>query len=203
MTGACRWCARSGAKAAALPEAGGVFVAVVGPSGAGKDSLIAAARAALAGDPRFLFVRRVVTRPAEAELEDHGSLSEAGFAEAAARGSFAAVWRAHGLSYGIPARARDHVRAGGVAVANCSRAALGEIANAFPALEIVLVTAEPAVLAARLAGRGRESAADIEERLRRQVEDFPGRERAVLIDNGGRLEDAAARFIAVLRGFAG
>lgn len=180
-----------------------MFVAVVGPSGAGKDSLIAAARAALAGDPRFLFVRRVVTRPAEASLEDHDSLGEGEFAEAAARGRFAVTWRAHGLSYGIPATALDHVRAGGVAVANCSRAALAEMADAIAGMRIVLVTAEPAVLAARLAGRGRESRDDIEDRLRRRVEDFPGREHALVIDNGGALEDAAARFIAVLRGFAG
>ena len=48
-----------------------VLVLVVGPSGAGKDTLIAKAQAALKGDLRFAFVRRVVTRdwPANQLLE--------------------------------------------------------------------------------------------------------------------------------------
>ena len=47
-----------------------MLVLVVGPSGAGKDTLLAAAREALAGDPRIRFVRRAITRPAEAGHED-------------------------------------------------------------------------------------------------------------------------------------
>jgi len=46
----------------ALPIRNGAFVAVVGPSGAGKDTLIAHARDALAGEPQVEFVRRVITR---------------------------------------------------------------------------------------------------------------------------------------------
>ena len=78
-----------------------MLVLVVGPSGAGKDSLLNAARAAFADDPRIHFVRRVITRPADPGGEDHEPVNEAGFA---AR-SFALSWSAHGLSDGIPAEA--------------------------------------------------------------------------------------------------
>ena len=42
----------------------GVLVLVVGPSGAGKDSLLAAAQHVLAGNTGFVFPTRDVTRPA-------------------------------------------------------------------------------------------------------------------------------------------
>ena len=64
---------------AALPIRNGAFVAVVGPSGAGKDTLIAHARAALADEPQVEFVRRVITRLADGETEDHDTLTDAAF----------------------------------------------------------------------------------------------------------------------------
>ena len=56
-----------------------MLIAVVGPSGAGKDRLMAGARAALAQDTRFRFVRRAITRATEAGGEDHEALTEAAF----------------------------------------------------------------------------------------------------------------------------
>lgn len=183
-----------------LSEAGsGTFVAIVGPSGAGKDSLIAYARAQLSGDQKFLFVRRAVTREAERTAEDHESLSLAQFAVAQAQGRFAVTWQAHGLSYGLPMHALDHVRGGGVAIANCSRAALRDIEALFARLQVILVTASPAVLAQRLAARGRESAGEIEKRLLRHVDDFPGLDRAGIIDNSFSLEAGGQALVSILR----
>jgi len=184
----------------ATDAAPGALVLVVGPSGAGKDTLIGFGRDHLADDPRFHFVRRVVTRQADATLEDHDSLDEAGFARAAEAGDFALHWRAHGLAYGIPAAVDGVIAAGGVVIANTSRGVVAPARRRYRRVVVVEVTAPPAVLAARLAGRGRESEADIAQRLARSVSaPISG---AVTIDNSGVVTVAGERFIAVLRGLA-
>ena len=145
-----------------------MLIAVVGPSGAGKDTLMAGARAALAQDPRFRFVRRAITRPAEAGSEDHEALSEADFAARRAAGGFALSWGAHGLRYGIPRDIEEDIAARRVVIANLSRAVLPE-ASARYRLRVLNITAPMEVLAARLAARGRERTADIAARLARDV----------------------------------
>ena len=106
----------------------GVLVLVVGPSGAGKDTLLDAARERLADDQRFRFVRRVITRPAEAGGETHEAVSRAEFT---AR-RFALSWQAHGLSYGIPLDIAGDITAGRIVVANVSRGVIVEAAHSFP-----------------------------------------------------------------------
>lgn len=177
-----------------------MLVLVVGPSGAGKDTLINAARAALAGDASFVFPRRVVTREAVAALEDHDSVSADEFALQARNGAYALSWEAHGLNYGLPRSIGDDIAAGRVVVINASRRMIAVAMDRFPGSQVVLIEASPAVRAARLSGRGRESAAEIEARLAREV-DVP-MPAAVRIDNSGAREDGIARFIAALRGFS-
>ena len=145
-----------------------MLIAVVGPSGAGKDTLMAGARAAIAHDARFRFVRRAITRPAEAGGEDHEALSEADFAARRAAGGFALAWEAHGLNYGIPRDIEEDMAARHVVIANLSRAVLPEAGARYP-LRVLNITAPMEVLAARLAARGRESTADIAARLARDV----------------------------------
>jgi ribose 1,5-bisphosphokinase len=178
-----------------------MLVLVVGPSGAGKDTLINAAKAALAGDPRFVFPRRIVTREAVAALEDHDSVTPTEFALREANGAYALSWEAHGLRYGLPAQIETDIAAGRVVVMNGSRAMVAAAKTKFPGTIAVLVEATPAVRAKRLAGRGRESAAEIEARLAREVSaPLPD---AVRIDNSGEVADGVASFLAELRGFAG
>ena len=177
-----------------------MLVLVVGPSGAGKDTLIAAARAALAGDARFVFPRRVVTRPAIAALEDHDSIGVDEFALQLRNGAYALSWDAHGLSYGVPAAIREDIAAGRVVVINGSRAMAGAALAAVPGTRIVLVEASAEARAQRLAGRGRESAGDIAARLAREVPNVPA--GAIRIDNSGALEAGIGRFLAALRALA-
>ena len=103
-----------------------MLVAVVGPSGAGKDTLMAAARALIGPDERFRFVRRAVTRPAEAGGEDHEPMERGAFLARRDSGGFALWWEAHGLLYGIPRDIEADLTAGRCVVANLSRAVLGE-----------------------------------------------------------------------------
>lgn len=176
----------------------GTLVLVVGPSGAGKDTLIAAARGALQDDARYVFPRRVVTRQAVAALEDHESVTAAEFALREQHGAYALSWNAHGLRYGLPASIGGDVAAGRTVVVNASRAMIGAAAERFPGARVLLIEAAPEVRAARLAGRGRESEAEVAQRLGREVAvELPG---AILIDNSGGLAEGIASFLAALRG---
>ncbi len=179
-------------------QAGGCLIPIVGPSGVGKDTLIEKARRAFGDRHDIMFVRRTITRPADAGGEDHEAVDQATFQRRLADGAFAVHWRAHGLSYGIPNSVRYHVEAGGLAVVNGSRHAMPAIARAFPALHVVEITADPAILARRLAVRGRETAEMIAARLRRPRAGAPGLPLPTEIDNSGSPEEAAARLVALI-----
>jgi ribose 1,5-bisphosphokinase len=140
--------------------------AIVGPSGAGKDTLIAGA---LAARPDLRAVRRVITRPETAGGEDFEGVSAQEFVRRVNAGAFALHWQAHGLSYGIPAQALTE----GVVLFNGSRAALAQAAVQFPELVVIVVTAPPEILAQRLVARGRERDSDIAARLARADQDLP------------------------------
>lgn len=177
----------------------GTLFLVVGPSGAGKDSLIAAARQALADDPGYVFPRRAITRPAEAGGEGHLALTAAAFEAEWRAGGFALAWHSHGLGYGIPRAIESELAAGRHVVVNVSRAVVDEARRRYRPLKVILVTAPASVLAERIARRGRENAAEIAERLARAAAPAPVGADVLTIENSGALEDAAAAFIAALR----
>ena len=143
----------------------GRLVLVVGPSGAGKDTLLNLARAACAGDSGVVFPRRVVTREAS-EAEDNEQVSADAFHDALARGEFAMHWEAHGHCYGVPRAIDDDIRAARTVVVNVSRTVLSQMRRAYADVLVVLVTAPPDVLAERLAMRARGSDGPIAQRLR-------------------------------------
>ena len=174
-----------------------MFVLVVGPSGAGKDTLLDAARRELAGDPRFRFVRRDITRAREAGGEQHNPVDADTFAHHRAGGAYALHWEAHGLGYGIPADITADLQAGRVVVASVSRGVIEDAARRFP-VRVLEITAPPELLARRLAARGREGAAEIAARLARIVP-LPGSIDVVSIVNDGTPEQGAARVLAELR----
>jgi ribose 1,5-bisphosphokinase len=175
----------------------GAFVAVVGPSGAGKDTLIASARASLAADAHYLFVRRVVTRPA-GSFEDHKSMTDGEFERAEAAGAFALSWRAHGLSYGVPVATLAAVESGVIAVCNLSRAAIPDARRRFPRVATVLVTAPNAVLAARLVARGRETEEEAARRLARESTISKAVAADRVVSNDGTREEGGRKFVLCL-----
>lgn len=174
---------------------GRVF-AVVGPSGAGKDTLIAAARAAR---PDLVIVRRVITRPASAGGEAFEGVSEAEFLTRRAAGEFALDWKAHGLRYGIPAAALALTATGRDVVFNGSRAALERAVAVLPDLTVIRVWAPSSVLMERLLERGRESRDEIEARVLRASHDIPGGLPVVDVRNDGTVAEGVARFLAALQ----
>ncbi len=176
----------------------GIFVAVVGPSGAGKDTIIDYARTRLPQDGSYHFVRRVVTRDAHGNTEDHDTLTEAAFLEAVERSEFCMHWQAHGLYYGLPASVETVLENGGVVIANLSRKVLPQLAARFPRVAIAHITASPEVLAQRLASRGRETPESIALRLQRQEPVEAGDVPVWVIDNSGDVASAGEAFTSQL-----
>lgn len=180
----------------------GVFVAVVGPSGAGKDTLMSRAARHPALDPNVRFARRIVTRPALVASEDHDSLDEASFSRAEAEGAFSLAWSAHGLHYALPRSVSIDLGRGRTVVANLSRRSLADARAVFRTVWAVEVTARPEVLLERLSARGRESEAAIRDRLERPVPLALPPEVAghLRIDNSGAVDSATDVFVRHLNG---
>ena len=171
---------------------------VVGPSGAGKDTLLEGARAVLAGDQRYVFARRVITRPADAGGEDHEAVGADEFARRRERGDFMAWWSAHDLDYGLPRELLDELAAGRHVVANVSRGAIGAIAGQVAAVRVVEITASPDLLAARLENRGREDAGAVAERLARRGAAAPPGIAVSTIMNDGTPTEGISRFVEAI-----
>lgn len=181
----------------------GTLAVVVGPSGAGKDTLMNLAARHFVGRADVHFVRRVITRDGDAGNEDHRSVSEADFDAMEQAGAFAVSWEAHGLKYGIPADVADELARGNLVIANGSRSALHRFQAAFPRLKVINITATREVLAERLMARGRESREDVLKRLERSSLTVEGSYDVVDIDNSGTLEEAERAIISVLETLVG
>ncbi|MFL4468848.1 phosphonate metabolism protein/1,5-bisphosphokinase (PRPP-forming) PhnN [Tateyamaria armeniaca] len=149
-------------------------------------------------DPRLGLVRRVITRPSTAGGEAFDGVDMARFAAMRDAGDFALWWAAHGLHYGIPAGVDADLAAGHDMLANLSRGVLDAAQVRFPSLVIIALTAKPDVLASRLAGRGREDAADIARRLERAGSGIPDSINAVVIDNSGALDTTVDTALSAL-----
>jgi ribose 1,5-bisphosphokinase len=175
----------------------GRLVLVVGPSGAGKDTLIGLAQAACAGDDNIVFARRSVTREASVS-EDNEHISPEAFRQACARGDFAIHWEAHGHGYGLPRAIDGDVGAGRIVVVNVSRAVVDAMRRGYADVTVVSITAPPEVLAERLAARSRSSDGPLSDRLGRIV-DAAAAKPDVVITNVGRAEDHARELIRVIR----
>jgi ribose 1,5-bisphosphokinase len=167
----------------------GYLVLTVGPSGAGKDTLLNLARKHFAAREDVVFQRRVITRPADT-TEDHEPVTAAEFEGR----DFALSWRAHGLCYGIPLDLETKLAAGKTVIVNVSRTIIAGARLRFRTF-VIEITASPDVLATRLAGRGRETAADIAARIARNVN--PITPDSVIVNDGAPAE-AGQQLISIL-----
>ncbi|WP_342655181.1 phosphonate metabolism protein/1,5-bisphosphokinase (PRPP-forming) PhnN [Pseudomonas sp. F3-2] len=176
----------------------GIFFFVVGPSGAGKDSLIEGARAHLGETGRYVFARRTITRPTGAPGEDHNGVTDDQFRSSVSAGEFLITWEAHGLSYGLSTDLLTALSNGRNVIANGSRKMIRELAGLVPRLVVVEVTASVDVLAARILARGRETALQARARVMRQVEPLPVDIETLRVSNDGTLEQGITRFMHAL-----
>jgi ribose 1,5-bisphosphokinase len=176
----------------------GRLIMVVGPSGAGKDTLLGLAKAACADDPAIVFPRRVITREASPS-EDNEEVSAEAFREALAHDEYAMHWEAHGHRYALRRTIDDDIGAGHTVVANVSRTVIPVMRNAYANVVVVSITAPPDVLAARIAMRARGSDGKIEQQLGRSVDEAVA-EPDVTIVNVSSAEYHSRQLVRVIKG---
>jgi ribose 1,5-bisphosphokinase len=176
----------------------GRLILVVGPSGAGKDTLLSRAQAACADDGNVVFPRRVVTREAS-PFEDNEQVSFEAFQQARSQGDFAVHWEAHGHCYALPRAIDDELRAGRTVVANVSRTVIDAMRRAYADVVVISITAPPEILAERLAKRARSSDGQITDRLNRAV-DGVAAAPDVTVTNVGDVEHHARELVQIIKG---
>jgi ribose 1,5-bisphosphokinase len=174
----------------------GRLVLVVGPSGAGKDTLLALAQAACAEARDIVFPCRVVTREASS-AEANAQVSFQEFRQALAHGDFAVHWQAHGHCYALPRAIDADIRAGRTVVANVSRTVVEAMRRAYADVTVVEVTAPSKILAERLAARARSTDGDLADRLRRAI-DGVAAAPDVTINNIGSAEHHALELVQII-----
>ena len=177
------------------PQPSGRLVLIVGPSSAGKDTLLRFAQIRLQHRDDILFPRRVITRPPDAS-EIHEPITSAAFEARRSAGDFALDWIAHGLSYGIPAMISDAIADGRTVVVNVSRNVVATARTRFPTF-VIAIEAGHSIRALRLAHRARELSDDQTERLARGT--APVEPDAVIV-NDGPIAAVAQHLIRLIAG---
>jgi len=176
----------------------GPLVYVMGPSGAGKDSVMNRARALLPRKAPVFFAHRYITRPADIGGENHVALSEAEFLLRREHGLFAFDWEAHGNRYGIGCEIETWRKAGLTVVVSGSREHFLNANGLDDDTHPVLITAPAERLAERLAASGREDSGAAARRLGRGEAYTVDDARLVTIVNDGALETAAEAFVSLI-----
>ncbi len=173
----------------------GVLYLIVGASGVGKDTLLDGARKALRDDVKFTFVRRIITRPADAGGEAHEAVSDAEFDTRLTAGRFFASWQAHGFRYALPNSVEYDLNAGRHVLVNVSRGAISGITEKYDDIRVVEITAPVAILEERLAARGRENPTDIRNRMEREPATIAKGVEVLTVENNGSPSDGITRFV--------
>ena len=186
-----------------MEQAGGIFVAVVGASGVGKDAILLGAQPFFSDYP-YYFPQRFITRPSDAGGEAHQAISLHDFAVKNASQEFCLSWRAHGLSYGIGAEALEHARGGGCTIVNLSRTVIAGLQSRFSNTVAIEIAARPDTISARLNDRDRETSTELANRRKRQIAPgWAGKAPVYTIHNDGKLEDAVEQFVTLIADLSG
>jgi ribose 1,5-bisphosphokinase len=184
------------------------LIYVLGPSGAGKDSVLDWLKTHIADHPEFnaqvYWTRRSITRAAVVGGEAHESLSVENFDLLQLAGAFALSWQANGLSYAIRHDELNPLRGGGWVFVNGSRGYLKTASELFPDLLVLHITASMQSLRQRLLARGRESHERIDARLARTADLGPlHHPRLIEVNNDQTLEETGQAVLAQLKQLPG
>jgi ribose 1,5-bisphosphokinase len=182
----------------------GRLIYCMGPSGAGKDSLLDWLRAYLPTPCPVHWAQRTISRGATSGGEAHDSVSPQTFVALCIERAFALHWQANGLGYGVRHAQLAPLAQGHWVLLNGSRAYLPEALARFPDLVAVHITASPQVLRERLLSRGRETHDEVEARVQRAVAYTPPPGSASLeVHNDGVLSDAGQQLLNALEQLPG
>lgn len=176
----------------------GALVAVCGPSGAGKDSLLRRAQERNNNAARIVFPRRTVTRLVSG-FEEHDTATPEEFDRTLASGGFAFWWDAHGLKYGIAASIDDDIRVGHCVVCNVSRTVIPGLRDRYFRVVVVLITAPQDILLARLAARARATDGDLSLRMARSAKVSNDLDADIVIENTGSIDDGACKLLSAIQ----
>ncbi len=180
----------------------GQILAMVGPSGAGKDSLLRWLADRLGRDESIRIAQRWITRAAHPS-EDHRALDDAQYDAMLAADEFALHWRGNGTRYAVGHEIDRWCDQGATVLYNGSRAHLPQLLRCYPQAGVIQVRVSPAVMAQRLRERARETEREIAERLERHAAlDAPlplHASRVFVLDNDGPLESSGNALLAYLR----
>jgi len=171
---------------------------VIGPSGAGKDSLIDYVRDRSERTP-LLFARRYVTRASKAGGEDHIAVSIEEFERLRDLGTFAMHWCGNGLQYGVSKEIDCWLSSGKSVLVNGSRAYLPKAIARYRSLCPILIEVSDDVLTERLLARGRETRAEIQARIERnQAVPGPQHPALVMIRNDAQLNRSGDELLKIV-----
>ncbi len=176
----------------------------MGPSGAGKDSLLDWLREHLPAGLPVQWARRTISRPAAPGGEAHESTTPEEHPVLHAAGAFALHWEANGLAYGVRHGEMAPLAQGRWLLVNGSRAYLPEALVHYPALVAVHITASPEVLRQRILSRGRESAEEVEQRVQRALQfQAPPGTAGIEVRNDTSLDEAGRQLLQALERLPG
>lgn len=175
---------------------------VIGPSGAGKDTLINFARQNTAPGTPVLFAHRYITREVDHTGENHIELSHTEFKVRKAQGLFALDWESHENKYGIGIEINLWMENGMNVVMNGSRGYLEKALEKYPSLRVILISVSEHVLWDRLKRRGRENDQEIQKRIERSKE-FNSlavdQYQVIHVKNDGSIEEAGGLFVEAIK----
>ncbi len=175
------------------------LIYVMGPSGAGKDSLLDWLKSKLPPQSPIHFAKRTIDRPLQPEGEQHESVDSPAFKRLQREKSFAMHWQANGRQYGVRHAELEPLQQRQWLLVNGSRAYLPEALRQFEGMTVLHISAGADILRARLLARQRETPEVVEARVQRAVAfSVPTSCHCVRVLNDTSLDDAGNELLTAL-----